>query len=100
MPSLAAYINAPPARFSHYGGYYTMTGENWPLIGPLGVDGAFTVSALSGFGSMAACAAGWTCAAWASAAELPSYARDLSLARYADAQRIEALRERANKGLL
>ena len=25
----------------HYGGWYTMTEENWPLIGPMGPEGAF-----------------------------------------------------------
>jgi glycine/D-amino acid oxidase-like deaminating enzyme len=100
IPALASYIDKPPARFSHYGGYYTMTEENWPLIGPLGVDGAFTVSALSGFGSMAACAAGADCAAWVSGGELPDYAGDLSLARYSDKDRMEALWASADKGLL
>ena len=36
VPALAAYVDSPPARRSHYGGYYTMTPENWPLIGPAG----------------------------------------------------------------
>ncbi|MEL7187771.1 MAG: FAD-dependent oxidoreductase, partial [Pseudomonadota bacterium] len=35
LPKLQQYIEAPPTRFAHYGGYYTMTGENWPIIGPL-----------------------------------------------------------------
>jgi glycine/D-amino acid oxidase-like deaminating enzyme len=77
-----------------------MTEENWPLIGPLGVDGAFAVAGLSGFGSMAACAAGFTCAAWACGAPLPSYARDLGLQRYADAAMLQALRASAAKGVL
>lgn len=100
IPALGAYVEAPPVRCSHYGGYYSMTEENWPLIGPLGVDGAFTVSALSGFGSMAACAAGADCAAWLSGSELPAYARDLSLERYHDQDRMEALWASADKGLL
>jgi glycine/D-amino acid oxidase-like deaminating enzyme len=64
VPTLQRYIDTPPTRYSHYGGYYTMTEENWPLIGPMQADGAFMVAALSGFGSMAACAAGQLCAAW------------------------------------
>ena len=100
LPALSPYVDVPPARYSHYGGYYTMTEENWPLIGPLGVDGAFAVAGLSGFGSMAACAAGFTCAAWACGAPLPFYARDLSLQRYADAESLQALRASARKGVL
>lgn len=56
------------------GGYYPMTRENWPLIGPLGVDGAYIAGALSGFGSMTACAAGAICAAWIVDRDLPDYA--------------------------
>ena len=100
IPSLAEYIDRPPTRFSHYGGYYTMTEENWPLIGPMGVDGAFTVSGLSGFGSMAACAAGLDCATWMCGGELPHYAADLSLERYADARRLADLRQGGKTGLL
>ena len=74
-----------PRGTRHYGGYYTMTPENWPLIGPMQTAGAFVAGALSGFGSMAACATGALCAAWVTGAELPAYAQSLSLARYADA---------------
>ena len=77
-----------------------MTAENWPLIGPMGVDGAFTVCALSGFGSMAACAAGLDCATWICGRELPDYAGDLSRARYDDSEWIAALRSAANKGVV
>ncbi len=99
VPSLARYIEAPPARFSLYGGYYTMTEENWPLIGPLDNEGAFVVGALSGFGSMAACAAGALAAAWVSGSELPSYANQLSLSRYEDAGLMSELHN-SNKGIL
>ena len=100
IPSLAAYIENPPTRFSHYGGYYTMTEENWPLIGPLGDDGAFVVGALSGFGSMAACAAGSLCASWVCGGELPAYAADLSVSRYENSKLINVLCSSVNKGLL
>ncbi|MBT8087848.1 MAG: FAD-dependent oxidoreductase, partial [Gammaproteobacteria bacterium] len=40
LPSLQPYVASPPRRFTHYGGYYTMTEENWPLIGPCGPDGS------------------------------------------------------------
>jgi glycine/D-amino acid oxidase-like deaminating enzyme len=99
-PGLAAYAEDFPTRFSHYGGYYPMTRENWPLIGPLGEDGAFVAGALSGFGSMSACAAGATCAAWVVGDELPEYARDLSLARYSNTRLMTELRNASSKGVL
>ena len=100
IPSLAAYIEKPPLRFSLYGGYYTLTEENWPLIGPLDDKGAFVVGALSGFGSMAACAAGELAAAWVCDNELPSYAKQLSLARYDDDALMTKLRNSHSKGVL
>lgn len=100
LPALEPYISSPPTRFSHYGGYYTMTEENWPLIGPMGLDGAFVVGALSGFGSMSACAAGGLCAAWATGAPLPDYAAALSLSRYDDEELVRELQNAPGKGLL
>ncbi len=83
-PGLASYIGRLPRGTHHYGGYYTMTEENWPLIGPMQTPGAFVAGALSGFGSMAACAAGSICAAWVANMPLPDYAKSLSRARYAE----------------
>ena len=77
-----------------------MTEENWPLIGPLDNSGAFVVGALSGFGSMAACAAGELTAAWVCGSELPPYAQQLSLARYEDDALMNELRNSHNKGIL
>jgi glycine/D-amino acid oxidase-like deaminating enzyme len=99
-PALRQYIVSPPTRFSHYGGYYTMTEENWPLIGPMNDRGAFVVGALSGFGSMSACAAGKLCAAHVMGEPLPSYATDLSLSRLSNNALLAELRSSANKGLL
>lgn len=81
-PSLRPYIGHLPRGARHYGGHYTMTPENWPLIGPLQTPGAFIAGALSGFGTMAACATGAVCAAWAAGGDLPAYAHALSPARY------------------
>lgn len=81
-PSLKQYIGELPRTMHHYGGYYTMTRENWPLVGPMGPDGAYMNCAMSGFGTMAACAAGELCAAWMTGAELPTYGEGFSLARY------------------
>ena len=100
LPALEPYIDSPPRHFAHYGGYYTMTEENWPLIGPCGPDGSFIVGALSGFGSMSACAAGDLCAAWIRGGQLPDYAAPLSFARYDDTALLRELQESANKGLL
>ncbi len=100
QPALAQYLVSFPARYAHYGGYYSMTPENWPLIGPLGRDGAFIVGALSGYGSMAACAAGALCAAWVNRAALPEYAEQLSLARYGDGALSAEIDSTANKGIL
>jgi glycine/D-amino acid oxidase-like deaminating enzyme len=84
-PRLASYIGRLPRGTHHYGGYYTMTDENWPLIGRMRTDGAFIAGALSGFGSMAACAAGAVCAAIVVGAPVAPYARWLSGERYANA---------------
>ena len=99
-PSLKVYNEDFPTRFSHYGGYYPMTHENWPLIGPLGIDGAFIAGALSGFGSMSACAAGALCAAWVVGSDLPDYAAQLSVARYSDKKLMTQLSNARSRGLL
>ena len=98
-PSLEPYIATLPTNRVHYGGYYTMTKENWPLIGPLDQSGAFIAGAMSGFGSMSACAAGSLCADWVCEGELPEYAQALSLARYQDKELLQQLQQQ-NIGLL
>jgi len=98
-PSLKAYYGQLPRSAHHYGGWYTMTEENWPLIGPLGPDGAFMSCAYSGFGTMAACAGGELCAAWVADAPKPGYANGFSLARREDPELMEKLRAGA-KGVL
>ena len=100
IPALKPYIDQPPPRYSHYGGYYTMTEENWPLIGPMATDGAFMVAALSGFGSMSACAAGKLCATWMTTNKLPDYATALSTARYDNEVLMQELRNAASRGIL
>ncbi|MBI1893683.1 MAG: FAD-binding oxidoreductase, partial [Candidatus Rokubacteria bacterium] len=66
------------------GGYYCKARENRPLIGPLPVEGAHLVGGLSGYGVMAACAAGELVAAHITGAPLPRYAPAFTLSRYAD----------------
>lgn len=81
-PSLKQYYGRLPRNMTHYGGYYTMTEENWPLVGPMKTENCFIVGAMSGFGTMSACAAGDIAAAWISESDLPEYASALSFERY------------------
>lgn len=98
-PNLKPYIEQLPRSRVHYGGYYTMTKENWPIIGPLDDAGSFVAGALSGFGSMGACAAGSLCADWVCVGDLPEYASALTLDRYDDPLLVAEM-SRANTGLL
>jgi glycine/D-amino acid oxidase-like deaminating enzyme len=99
-PALKCYLGRLPRGARHYGGYYTMTPENWPLIGPMRTPGAFMAGALSGYGTMAATATGALCAGWIAGAGVPPYARDVTLSRYDDAALLAGLRESTNKGIL
>ena len=83
LPGLQAYLDRAP-RPAIDGGYYTKTRENRPLIGPLPVKGAYVIGALSGFGVMAACAAGELLAAHLTGGRLPHYAPAFLLERYQD----------------
>ncbi len=85
IPALKAYVDKPPTPIVQFSGYYTRTPENLPLIGPMEIDGLFTVSALSGYGTMAACSAGELCADWMMNRKLPDYARYFDPKRYNDA---------------
>ena len=84
VPGLAAYREQMPRDFVHYAGYYTKTPENLPLIGPLSTPGCHVVGALSGFGTMAACAAGELGAAWVTDASRPEWAAAFAPDRYRD----------------
>jgi glycine/D-amino acid oxidase-like deaminating enzyme len=98
-PALKKYYGKLPKNFVHYGGWYTMTNENWPLIGPMVKEGAFVNSAFSGFGTMAACAAGELCAAWVTESTLPKYANNFSLNRYKNSSLMKTL-NKINRGIL
>jgi glycine/D-amino acid oxidase-like deaminating enzyme len=83
IPGMRTYLQkAGKPRID--GGYYTKTRENRPLIGKLPIQGAFVIGALSGFGLMAACAAGELLAEHVTGGALPSYAGAFSLERYDD----------------
>jgi glycine/D-amino acid oxidase-like deaminating enzyme len=99
-PSLATYLGRLPRGARHYGGYYAMTPENWPLIGPMRTPGAFMAGALSGYGTMAATATGAICAAWMQDTARPDYADLFTLRRYDDAALMAELRGDESKGVL
>ena len=99
VPGLARYFDRAPKPYID-GGYYTKTPENRPLIGPLPVAGAYVVGALSGYGLMAACAAGELLAAYIAGAPLPSYAPALALARYGDPAYQQQLAQWGDSGQL
>lgn len=99
-PALKAYYGRLPRNSHHYGGYYTLTEENWPLIGATDIDGCFVVGAMSGFGTMAACAAGELCACWVSNADKPDYAPMLSPQRHQDTALMAQLLALSSRGIL
>jgi glycine/D-amino acid oxidase-like deaminating enzyme len=100
IPALQPYVDEPPTPIVQFSGYYTRTPENLPLIGPLGMEGLFTVSALSGYGTMAACSAGELCADWMMEAELAEYSRYFHPDRYADAVLMAEINSTGSDGQL
>ena len=90
LPGLQTYLDRAPRPVID-SGYYTKTRENRPLIGPLPVEGAYVIGALSGFGIMAACAAGELLAAHLTRGTLPQYATAFRLERYQDPEYQRAL---------
>lgn len=99
IPGLATYFERAPRPVVD-GGYYTKTQENRPLIGPLPVEGAYVIGALSGFGLMAACAAGELLAAHVTGSDLPHYAPAFTLERYEDPAYQKLLQDWGDSGQL
>lgn len=99
IPDLEAYFERLPRPFVD-GGYYAKTEENRPLLGPLPVDGAHLVGALSGFGLMAAPAAGELVAAHLTGGELPAYEGWFRLERYEDPEYRALLEDWGSSGQL
>ena len=83
LPRMKEYLGKMP-RPQLDGGYYTKTRENRPLVGPMGVDGAYVIGAVSGYGIMSACGVGDLLAAHVTGKELPAYAKAFELSRYDD----------------
>jgi glycine/D-amino acid oxidase-like deaminating enzyme len=83
IPGLSVYFGQ--AHQGHVdGGYYCKTRENRPLIGPLPVEGAYVIGALSGYGVMASQAAAELLTAYLTGSALPAYAPAFRLERYDD----------------
>jgi glycine/D-amino acid oxidase-like deaminating enzyme len=101
QPGLSKYVGRLPRGAHHYGGYYTMTDENWPLIGPMrSVPNAFVIGALSGFGTMAACMSGSICADWIADRKTVHYAKLLSPSRADNPAMMEQLARVGSRGHL
>ncbi len=83
LPRLKEYFSRMP-RPQLDGGYYTRTRENRPLVGPMCVEGAYMIGAVSGYGIMSACGTGELLASHVTGASLPPYAPAFVLERYDD----------------
>lgn len=83
LPRMREYFGRMP-RPQLDGGFYTKTRENRPLVGEMGVDGAYVIGAVSGYGIMSACGVGELLAACVTGSELPSYANAFVPSRYDD----------------
>lgn len=99
LPKMKEYFARMP-RPQLDGGFYTKTRENRPLVGPMCVDGAYVIGALSGYGIMSACGVGDLLAARVSGSSLPEYAPAFDLARYDDAAYREKLDHWGDSGQL
>jgi glycine/D-amino acid oxidase-like deaminating enzyme len=99
LPGLEAYFEKPPRPILD-GGYYTKTRDNRPLIGPLPIEGAYVIGALSGYGLMASQAAGELIAAHVTRSKLPGYASAFELSRYQDPEYMQLLDSWGSTGQL
>lgn len=99
LPRMKEYFGRMP-RPQLDGGFYTKTRENRPLVGPIGVAGAYVAGAVSGYGIMSACAVGELLAAHVEGAKLPEYAPAFSPARYDDPEYQKELENWGDSGQL
>lgn len=99
LPRMQEYFARMP-RPRLDGGYYTRTRENRPLVGPMCVDGAYVIGAVSGYGIMSACGVGELLATHIAAGPLPPYASDFALARYDDPEYQKRLEHWGDSGQL
>jgi glycine/D-amino acid oxidase-like deaminating enzyme len=99
LPRMQQYFTRMP-RPQLDGGYYTKTRENRPLVGPMCVDGAYLLGAVSGYGIMSACGVGELLAAHVTGTQLPTFAPDFALARYDDPEYMKTLESLGSNGQL
>ncbi len=99
LPRMKEYFGRMP-RPQLDGGYYTKTQENRPLVGPMGVDGAFVIGAVSGYGIMSACGVGDLLTTHVTGGELPSYASAFELSRYENPEYVRQLENWGENGQL
>jgi sarcosine oxidase, subunit beta len=99
LPRMKEYFGRMP-RPQLDGGFYTKTRENRPLVGPMGLDGAYVAGAVSGYGIMSACAAGELLAAHVTGGDLPEYAPAFALSRYDDPEYQKELENWGDSGQL
>jgi len=99
IPAMAPYVDRMPRCFVD-GGYYTKTRENRFLAGPLPVEGAYVIGALSGYGMMASNGAADLLADYIAERPLPRYAPAFRLDRYADPAYKKLLEDWGDSGQL
>jgi len=99
LPRMKEYFGRMP-RPQLDGGYYTKTRENRPLVGPMGIDGAYVAGAVSGYGIMSACGVGDLLAAHVMGTDLPSYAPAFDLGRYNNPEYVRQLENWSDSGQL
>jgi glycine/D-amino acid oxidase-like deaminating enzyme len=99
VPAMAGYLSRLP-RVVVDGGYYTKTRENRFLAGPLPLEGAYVLGALSGYGLMASNGAADLLADHISGRPLPAYAPAFLLSRYDDPAYRERLEQWGDSGQL
>ena len=99
IPAMAPYLHRMPRCFVD-GGYYTKTRENRFLAGPLPVEGAYVIGALSGYGMMASNGAADLLADYIAERPLPRYAPAFRLDRYDDPAYVKLLENWGDSGQL
>ena len=99
IPAMAPYLDRMPRCFVD-GGYYTKTRENRFLAGPLPVEGAYVIGALSGYGMMASNGAADLLADYIAERPLPRYAPAFRLDRYDDPAYVKLLDNWGDSGQL
>lgn len=99
LPRMQEYFSRMP-RPQLDGGYYTRTSENRPLVGPMCVEGAYVIGAVSGYGIMSACGVGELLASQVTGGTLPSYAPVFALERYDDPEYQQKLKDWGDSGQL